>query len=333
MQTSLALGSHLFTVTEEQTCGDFVIPQETLGYAKEGLVGESEGGFFDFTHYAAVQIEGPDAADFLQRMSTVQMKKQGIGDCAYGAFLTGRAQPIAIGLFWRVSEHCYRILVPPTQRASLEAHIEQFHFGEKFTLSDASGLVGIFATWKRKLGPSQDQVQWQDPRRPQLVWVMVPRSETANLLSRMASGGWTLLGHRLFDFYRVRAGVPELGRELKKTDLILEGNFDEVVARNKGCYPGQEVVERIFTYGQVNRKLCPVEITGLRTFPLILPYSVVIEGKTVIQLLSCVESPEDSNQAWGLGFVDKAHCNLQAGPKKTWIEPESKLSFTLRLDR
>jgi len=55
-----------------------------------------------------------------------------------------------------------------------------------------------------------------------------------------------------------------VGRELNATSIILEGNFEKPIARDKGCYPGQEVIERIFTYGQVSRKLYPIEWDAVR---------------------------------------------------------------------
>ena len=45
-------------------------------------------------------------------------------------------------------------------------------------------------------------------------------------------------------------------------NLLLEVGLDDAVSFTKGCYLGQEVVERIRSRGHVNKKLCGLVLDG-----------------------------------------------------------------------
>ncbi len=308
MQTTITVRNGTFPISKTQVFHGITVPWETLGYAQEQKLADTSGGFFDLTHYGTVSVVGPDAADFLHRMSTVDIKKLVVGQIVYGAFLTGKGTTIALGLFWRMAEQDFKILVSPPQKGGLLEHLDKFHFAESLELKDSSEDFDVYGIWNINAFPPESSPEgfvWADPRRPLLTWVAVIKSDGPAFLEKAKSLGWPLLGQRLFQFYRIEAGVPEMGEELTSSDLILEGNFNEAVARNKGCYPGQEVVERIFTYGQVNRKLMRVEIVG--TWPQLpkLPYALVENEKTVLTLVSCAFLPSEPGRAWGLAFVNK----------------------------
>ncbi|MBK9294265.1 MAG: hypothetical protein IPM57_07450 [Oligoflexia bacterium] len=59
---------------------------------------------------------------------------------------------------------------------------------------------------------------------------------------------------------RVDSGLFSLGIDVTEKNLLLEIPFEDFLARQKGCYPGQEVVERVFTYGNVTKKLMLLDL-------------------------------------------------------------------------
>ena len=54
---------------------------------------------------------------------------------------------------------------------------------------------------------------------------------------------------------RVEAGIPWYGRDMDESMLVSEVGIESAISYQKGCYLGQEVVERIAARGQVHRKL------------------------------------------------------------------------------
>jgi folate-binding protein YgfZ len=55
---------------------------------------------------------------------------------------------------------------------------------------------------------------------------------------------------------RIEAGIPNAGPELNEEIVPPEANLEgKAFSLTKGCYPGQEVVARMDTYGSVRRHL------------------------------------------------------------------------------
>jgi aminomethyltransferase len=60
---------------------------------------------------------------------------------------------------------------------------------------------------------------------------------------------------------RIEAGLPRAGAELTEEIVPPEANLEgKAFSLSKGCYPGQEVVARMDTYGSVRRKLSGLTI-------------------------------------------------------------------------
>jgi folate-binding protein YgfZ len=66
-----------------------------------------------------------------------------------------------------------------------------------------------------------------------------------------AACGWTA-----FETARIEAGLPRYGADMDETNLPLECGIEaRAISYNKGCYLGQEVINRIHSIGHVNRQL------------------------------------------------------------------------------
>ena len=64
------------------------------------------------------------------------------------------------------------------------------------------------------------------------------------------------VGRLALDSLRIEAGIPHIGPDLNEDIVPPEANLQEkAFSLSKGCYPGQEVVARMDTYGAVKRRL------------------------------------------------------------------------------
>jgi len=264
-------------------------------------------GRFDLSSWGAVSIQGPDAADYLNRMSTVALKNFGVGQVAHGAFLTGRGLVVGLGMLERVATDAFHFWCSAGQAEKVAAHLEQFHFAEKLTVQDISAEYRLVGFWREEpfagiaemrtsVGKWNDvsMTAWREDVRPSFIWGKIKRSEKLPDV-------W--LPQSDYDFLRIAAGIPQVGAEVSDHEIVLETSFDRAVARNKGCYPGQEVVERIFTYGSVNRKLVRVEWSG--TVPA-LPAEVKVDGKPAGKWVSAAATPGKTEAGVGLSYIQKA---------------------------
>ena len=77
-----------------------------------------------------------------------------------------------------------------------------------------------------------------------------------NLLETGAQYGLTAIGSHALEALRMEAGIPKAGPDLNEDIVPPEAHLEgKAFSLSKGCYPGQEVVARMDTYGNVRRHL------------------------------------------------------------------------------
>jgi folate-binding protein YgfZ len=68
--------------------------------------------------------------------------------------------------------------------------------------------------------------------------------------------GGSPIGYRALDMLRLEAGVPWFGADFDERHIPQEAGVESThVSFTKGCYTGQEIVERVRSRGHVNRRL------------------------------------------------------------------------------
>ncbi|HSA62632.1 MAG TPA: aminomethyltransferase family protein [Nitrospiraceae bacterium] len=76
------------------------------------------------------------------------------------------------------------------------------------------------------------------------------------LMEAGAQFGIRAIGSQAREALRIEAGIPKAGPELNEEIVPPEANLEgKAFSLSKGCYPGQEVVARMDTYGNVRRHL------------------------------------------------------------------------------
>jgi tRNA-modifying protein YgfZ len=99
--------------------------------------------------------------------------------------------------------------------------------------------------------------------------------------------GWTA-----FEMARIEAGIPRFGVDMDATNIPLEcGIESRAVSYTKGCYIGQEVINRIHSIGHVNRELRGLRLADdLKTLP-VKGDKLFKDGKEVGYITSALASP------------------------------------------
>jgi folate-binding protein YgfZ len=123
------------------------------------------------------------------------------------------------------------------------------------------------------------------------------------LIAAAKSAGGRACGWQAFEMARIEAGIPRFGADMDETSLPQEcGIESRAVSYTKGCYIGQEVLNRVHSIGHVNR-----ELRGLR-MPDDLPAlpmkgdKLFHAGKEVGVITSATHSPA-LKAIIALGFV------------------------------
>ncbi len=115
--------------------------------------------------------------------------------------------------------------------------------------------------------------------------------------------GGRAVGWQAFETARIEAGIPRFGADMDASNLPLEcGIESRAVTYNKGCYLGQEVINRIHSVGHVNRELRGLRLTNDLN---VLPQrgdKLFHADKEVGHVTSAVKSPTLDAQI-ALGYV------------------------------
>ena len=90
----------------------------------------------------------------------------------------------------------------------------------------------------------------------------LPSAGLAKLWGCLRTGGATPVGCASIEAFRIAEGIPAYGVDMVERDLPQETSQMRALHFAKGCYLGQEIVERIRSRGNVHRHLRPLELSG-----------------------------------------------------------------------
>lgn len=134
----------------------------------------------------------------------------------------------------------------------------------------------------------------------------IPNSSLCAIKDKLVAAarrmGGRLCGWKAFETARIEAGIPRFGVDMDETNIPLEcGIEDRAVSYSKGCYIGQEVINRIHSIGHVNKELCGLRLADdLQSLPK-KGDKLFHQGKEAGYITSAVKSPVAGNIA--LGYV------------------------------
>ena len=99
------------------------------------------------------------------------------------------------------------------------------------------------------------------------VEILAPADQLGALWDRLWQAGQPLglraFGTTAHESLRIEAGLPRAGVDLTEEIVPPEANLEgKAFSLSKGCYPGQEVVARMDTYGNVRRHLVGLVLGG-----------------------------------------------------------------------
>jgi folate-binding protein YgfZ len=90
----------------------------------------------------------------------------------------------------------------------------------------------------------------------------LPTSGLGKLWTCLRAAGASPVGCASLEKLRIAEGIPTYGVDMVERDLPQETAQMRALHFNKGCYLGQEIVERIHSRGSVHRHLRPLELSG-----------------------------------------------------------------------
>jgi folate-binding protein YgfZ len=117
----------------------------------------------------------------------------------------------------------------------------------------------------------------------------------------LANAGATPVGSEAVEWHRILRGIPLCGVDLGERELAQETNQRHALHFTKGCYIGQEIVERVHSRGNVNRTFAGFRVDGA---PPAIKAKVVFGEKEVGEVTSSAAIPLASGtRSFAFGMI------------------------------
>ncbi|MFT4515151.1 MAG: folate-binding protein YgfZ [Planctomycetota bacterium] len=223
--------------------------------------------------YKLLELTGPEAGEYIQRLCSQDVLSLAEGVVLPAAFLSAKGKLVVTAMVFRRGESFW-IEIQAEQAARLQELLERYHFTEKLAIHSRD-----FGAVQEHIAGSGSQsfageCHWSEQADGPVIHlerrgVSFTRCHGGAIVERASDDSGEQasvmpqpMTAEIAETARMLSGLVRVGVETEASTLALEANLDDHCSTTKGCYTGQEIVARIHTYGQVNRKLCLLWLAG-----------------------------------------------------------------------
>ena len=278
-----------------------------------------------------VRVAGDDRASFLHGMCSNDVVGAAPGTVVPALFLTEHAHVIADCFLWitpgailleiesalwtRVRAHLERLLVADDVEFELEE-------GDPLTVIEVEGargrdaIAGAVASGAADGGACAALEEWRHASAGDLMIANLPRfgapaysilapaSKVESIIAKLIAAvpGAGAIGVDVLETIRIENGIARVGVDTGEKTIALEARMERAISFSKGCYLGQETIERATARGGLKKRLVGIRFGGER-----LPgvgAKIKLGGKEVGVVSSVARSPRFG--AIGLAIVQQA---------------------------
>jgi folate-binding protein YgfZ len=265
--------------------------------------------YLDLSARGKIFASGDDRARLLHAMSTNQVKELRPGQGCYAFFLNAQGRILGdVNLF--VLEDRILLDLEPELRTPIYQHLDKYIIADDVTLEDASesltavGVEGPHAAYALcAMGaPVPDtpysHVEWNGAIVARVSVTGEPGFRIFAEKSQLPA--FEFVDSESIRIVRLEHAKPRYGDDIFDTTLPQETRQTHALSFTKGCYLGQEIVERIRSRGHVNRVLVGLRIDSAE--PPAGGTKLLAEGAEVGEITSAAFSPA-LGQVVALGYV------------------------------
>jgi folate-binding protein YgfZ len=292
--------------------------------------------YAQLTDRAFLRITGPDATRWLNGMVTNNIKDLAPGEGNYNFLLNAQGRIQADATIYREpgeGDPTYLLETGDWQLETVQQHLDKFIIMDDVELTPISmngvSIIGpnacrIATAEIATPAPEMQLLSGKDsatgairvieigstaitilrlphPAGPKIVDHIELLSNNYDWL-RMQQHNLQQIGYSeatpaALEAHRILSGIPKYGTDITEKDLPQETGQTHALHFSKGCYLGQEIVERIHSRGQVHRIFSKFTLTGVAPT---LPAPLTVDGKSAGELTSAVEI---DGQLHALGYL------------------------------
>jgi folate-binding protein YgfZ len=236
--------------------------------------------WLDLSARGRIVARGRDRARLLHAITSNEIKKMTPGTGCYAFLLNPQGRIQADLCLFCVDDH-FLLDTEPEVREKVHLHIKRYIIADLVELEDvtagtaAIGLEGpgamaiLTALGAPVPGTDYAHAAWGDATVAAVtatgqpgVRIFCPAEKAVAMAHQLEAEGAVAASLEDVRLVRIENGKPRYGEDIRETSLPQETQQMHAVSFNKGCYLGQEIVERIRAQGRVNRKLMRVVLPG-----------------------------------------------------------------------
>jgi aminomethyltransferase len=278
--------------------------------------------WIDVSGRGRIVARGRDRARLLHNLTSNEVKKLAPGSGCYAFFLNPQGRIQADLTMFCFPEH-FLLDTEPDLSETVQQNIRKYVIADQVELEDISAATAAVAIEGSGAAGTLSGLGAPVPGSDyaHLPWdgftvaavsltgqpgfrIYAPAAAREELIHRIAAAGAVPASAEDARQVRIENGRPRYGEDIRDTNLPQETQQMHAVSFTKGCYLGQEIVERIRAQGHVNKKLVRVEIDA--PAPLASGAKLTAEGAEAGEITSSVFSP-DSGRTLGLAYVRTPH--------------------------
>jgi folate-binding protein YgfZ len=301
-------------------------------------------GVYDLGNRAKIRMTGGDRVRWLNGMVTNNIRDLAVNHGVY-AFLLNAQGHIQADLYAYNMGDSLLVDVDARLREVVLAHFDKFIIMDDVEVTDASATlaaIGVAGPQAKNIletsgihisdlaplelcTPTCDcacgclqctvvrsDVRGDDPAGSAYEIWLAPDVAKSTWGALLADGA-TAVGTEALERRRISLGIPRYGVDIRERDLPQETAQMRALNFTKGCYLGQEIVERIRSRGAVHRQFTAFLVEG----PLPAPGTrIQADEKDVGEITSSADLPLPAgDRAVALGYLrrEAAAKNLRAG--------------------
>jgi len=308
------------------------MPKVFANIKAEYLSGKGTVAVADRSHHGRLRLTGAKRLDLLHRITTNHVKALGPGEGAETVMCTDKGR-IVDDLHVYADKDSAWLVTSPNMAGAIKEAIEKVRFRDDVQIEDATAATamitlhgpesGRFLDWLAQTEVKNTKLHcW---RRLAVAGVEVTAARTGgiggggfNLITSAADAndvwraifkegetyGVNPLGSEAAEMLRVEFGVPAFGRELTEEFNPLEARLNAAIHWEKGCYTGQEVINRLDSRQKIQKLLTGylVDRGGVPE-----PRSRVFAGGEEVGVVTSVVPSLDLRGIIALGYIRTAH--------------------------
>ena len=273
---------------------------------------------------ALISLTGRDRVRWLNGMVTNNVRDLQAGHGVYAfvlnaqgqiqgdLYIFNRGESLLIG----IERAQVETLLPLLRRYIIMDKVEVEDLSDKLTVialagpksTDTLGALGLNSADLTPLQFAQKQrngveitVVRGDNRCAPNYELWVAKDQGESLWNALLATGAQEIHDDALETFRILCGIPKIGQDIRERTLPQETGQERALSFTKGCYIGQEIVERIRARGSVHRALVGFEVDGPAPAA---GTKIQYEGKDVGEITSIASAPLKQKRL-AIGYMRK----------------------------